>query len=74
MVQWLGIRASTEGDVGSIPDWETKIPQASWPGQKKKKFYLNVKIPLFQLCQFSLTVAEWEENTEKNNLMYKMTF
>ena len=48
MVQCLGIRASTEGDAGSIPDWETKIPQASWPGQKKKKkFYLNVKIPLF---------------------------
>ena len=43
MVQCLGIRASTEGDAGSIPDWETKIPQASWPGQKKKKVLFECK-------------------------------
>ena len=27
-VQWLGLRASTAGDVGSIPGRGTKIPQA----------------------------------------------
>ena len=30
VVQWLGLRASTAGVTGSIPDsWGTKIPQAS---------------------------------------------
>ena len=37
MVQWLGLRAFTAEDAGSIPDWETKILQAAPCGQKKKK-------------------------------------
>ena len=36
-VQWLGLRASTARDTGSIPSRGTKIPHATWHGQKKKK-------------------------------------
>ena len=34
VVQWLGLCASTEGSTGSIPDWGTKIPHATWCSQK----------------------------------------
>ena len=34
MVQWLGLRASTERGTGSIPGRGTKILQAAWCGQK----------------------------------------
>ena len=37
VVQWLGLRAPTAGDMGSIPGWGTKIPQAEWLGQIKKR-------------------------------------
>ena len=37
VVQWLGLRASTAKGRGLIPGWGTKIPQAAWCGQKKKK-------------------------------------
>ena len=37
VVQWLGLRTSTAGDMGSIPSWGTKIPHASQRGQKKRK-------------------------------------
>ena len=33
-VQWLGLRASTAGDTGSIPGWRTKILHATQHGQK----------------------------------------
>ena len=36
-VQWLGLPASTAGGTGLIPGWGTKIPCATWQGQKKKK-------------------------------------
>ena len=36
-VQWLRLRASTAGDTGSIPGGGTRIPHATWHGQKKKK-------------------------------------
>ena len=37
VVQSLGLCASTAGDLGSIPGWETRIPQASQHSQRKKK-------------------------------------
>ena len=37
MVQWLRLCTVTEGGVGSIPGWETKIPYATECGKKKKK-------------------------------------
>ena len=36
-VQWLGLGAFTAEDPDSTPGWGTKIPQATWHGQKKKK-------------------------------------
>ena len=47
VVQWLGLRASTAGGMGSIPGqgtkipgWGTKIMHAVWHGQKKKKILI----------------------------------
>ena len=37
MVPWLGLPASIAGGTGLIPGRGTKIPQAVWWGQKKKK-------------------------------------
>ena len=37
MVQWLSLCASYTRDMGSIPDWETKIPYSTGCGKKKKK-------------------------------------
>ena len=36
-VQWLRLRASTAGGLGSIPGWGAKILHAVHRGQKKKK-------------------------------------
>ena len=38
VVQWLGLHGFSAMGPGSIPGWGTKIPQAVWQGQKKKKF------------------------------------
>ena len=38
-VQWLGLCASTAGDLGSIPDQGTKIPYAIQKKEEKKKKY-----------------------------------
>ena len=35
-VQWLGLRASTAGGMGSIPSWGAKIPQAARCGSGRK--------------------------------------
>ena len=37
MVQWLGLQALTAKGMDSIPFQVTKILQAEWHGQKKKK-------------------------------------
>ena len=36
-VQWLRLHTSTAGGTDSIPGQGTKIPQATWHSQKKKK-------------------------------------
>ena len=36
-VKWLGLQASPAGGTGSIPARGTKISQALWHHQKKKK-------------------------------------
>ena len=33
-VQWLGLCVSTAGDLGLIPGWGTRIPQATRHSQK----------------------------------------
>ena len=34
MIQWLRLRTSHAGDVNSVPGQGTKIPYATWDGQK----------------------------------------
>ena len=36
-VQWLGLRTSTAGGMGSIPGGRTKMLEATWCGQKRKR-------------------------------------
>ena len=36
-VQWLGLHAVTAKGPGSIPGQGTKIPHATWCGQKKNR-------------------------------------
>ena len=53
-------------DLGSIPGWETKIPQAAWPKEKKKKikkgymskwdFFHTVKVCC--CCQVASVVSD----------------
>ena len=43
MVQRLRLQASTEGAVGLIPGWGTKIPHVAWHGQKKKKKRIDIE-------------------------------
>ena len=38
-VQWLRLCTSSAGGVGSIPCRGTRIPDATWHGQKKKENY-----------------------------------
>ena len=37
VVKWLGLLAFTAEDMGSIPGRGTKIPQAAWYGQERKR-------------------------------------
>ena len=43
VVQWLGLRVSTAGGLGSIPGWGTKILQATQCGQKKRVVLYTVQ-------------------------------
>ena len=61
MVQWLGLRASTAGGPGSIPGWGTKIPQAVWCDQKRKRN--KQKNPLD--CDHMITLIDAEKAFDK---------
>ena len=37
VVQWLRLRVSKAGCMGSIPGWGTKIPHATQCGNKRKE-------------------------------------
>ena len=53
-VQWLGLGAFRAKNTGSVPGWGTKTLQASWHGQKKKKFFFKALIQwiVLHLCHF----------------------
>ena len=55
MIQWLGLGAFTAEGTGSIPGWRTKIPQAAWCGQKKKKNLEKEIRPLIRTIYKKLT-------------------
>ena len=44
VAQWLRLCSSNEGSVVSIPGWDTKIPHASWHGQKVKTIKKTIRI------------------------------
>ena len=46
-VQWLRLCISNEGDMGSVPGWGTKIPQAVRHGKKKKRMTSKQKGDFF---------------------------
>ena len=51
-VQWLGLCAFTAKGMGSIPAWETKIPQATQHGQRQIK--IEEVLPSIQKYQLLL--------------------
>ena len=51
-VQWLGLCAFTAKDLGLLPGWGTKIPQAEWwCSQKKKKDGFLVEVTTVKLLR-----------------------
>ena len=69
-VQWLGLQALTDMGLSLIPGQGTKIPQAIWYGQKKKKIKgINEdKIRyLFFLFLIDLT-DKFVQNNNSNNV------
>ena len=54
MVQWLRLGAFTAGGAGSIPGWETKIPNAEQVQKINKKFKTYILLFCKWLILFSL--------------------
>ena len=54
-VQWLGLSASTAEGLGLIPGRGTKIPQATWWGQKKRERKKKKQLRLAWMVRFFLT-------------------
>ena len=54
LVQWLGLNALTAEGLGSIPSQGTKIPQATWHKQRKRKYHCGIYCPLSpcRVCKF----------------------
>ena len=49
MVQWFGLWAFIAEGTDLVPSWGTKIPQATWCGQKKKKKGKRAGLNAFKL-------------------------
>ena len=64
VVQWLGLRASTAGGLGLIPDWGTKILQATWYSRKKKVCGNNSASSMYlkKTCHLLRKALKWENN------------
>ena len=54
LVQWFGLIALTAEGLGSIPGQGTKIPQATWHKQRKRKYHCGIYCPLSpcRVCKF----------------------
>ena len=72
MAQWLRVCAPTEGSMGSVPAWGTKILHASWCSQKYnnvqysckiKEYCLKIeffRLPVFSFNGHSLLQRKWD--------------
>ena len=77
-VQWLRFWASNARDVGSIPGWETKIPQATWHSQKNFKNIYFFKVEIYKVCMLFIycnifIVVLPEMSIYKNFHVYSLT-
>ena len=55
-VQWLGVHALTAKRLGSIPGWETKIPQA----KGEVAFYYHLYYRKLAPCRSSTNICKWK--------------
>ena len=56
-VQWLGFHAFTAENMGSIPGRGTKIPQAAWHSQERKR-----KLTFRKWFSRIFSIANWLEH------------
>ena len=62
VVQLFRLQASTAGDMGSIPGWETKILHACSMAKRKKKHKERVFAILLYCC-----IKQWEDIFKEYN-------
>ena len=60
MAQWLKLLASNVGGAGSIPGGGTKIPDATWCGQKRKKKKVLSNFTITPGGRFYYPFYRWE--------------
>ena len=76
-VQWLGLGVFIAMVLGSIPGWETKIPQEAWCGQNKKKsmigedysptfWVLKVLVKKISRC-WAPNIFRWSEGRQRQS-------
>ena len=53
-MQWLRLHVSRAGDMGSISSWGTKVSQAVWCSQKKKKSVQEKNIIIVYILNFAV--------------------
>ena len=71
VVQWLRLHAFIAEGVGSIPGWGTKIPEATWCGQKKGNEILT---HAYNMDEPWGHYAEWNKPDTKEQILYDSTY
>ena len=78
MVQWVGLHTFTVKGLGSILGQGTKIPQAVWHGQKRKKIiitFINNQVLLYSTGNYIQSPGINHNRNgylKKNVYMYKI--
>ena len=77
VIQWLGLCASTAGDMGLIPVWATKIQHATQHGHKKKKKNVNRVTPedqrAFKLALRRLLRVPWTARRSNQSILKEIS-
>ena len=63
--QWLRLRTSSTGGMGSIPGLGTKIPYAMWHGQKKE-----ILVIISVVVVVIITITFQSQHTQKKIKVY----